>query len=112
MKTHVLYDRRFLLLNPSHLGPAGAFPQQAVELRQRLRRAHGVDLDPAVLQVLGIAAETQLLGRILDEIAIAYALHAPPHKIPPGGELGLPLRLRHGNLIVAIWTQADVCTIQ
>jgi len=48
----------------------------------------------------------------LDEIAIAYALHAPLYKIPPGGELSLPLRLRHGNPIVAIWTRADGCTIQ
>ena len=112
MKTHVLNDGGFLLLDPSHVGPARAFPQQSVELRQRLRRTHSVYLDPPVLQVLGIAAETQLLGRILDEIAIAYALHAPLYKIPPGGELSLPLRLRHGNPIVAIWTRADGCTIQ
>ena len=70
-----------------HVGEIGTFPEIAGERLELFARAGRIHLDAAVVEVAGIAADTEQVCRLLCEPAVADPLHASPYEVAPGDPL-------------------------
>ena len=59
------------------IGPAF---QRNAKLAEPFRRAHGENFHAAVAAVAHISLQAEFSGNVLDEAAVAHALHTPGHK--------------------------------
>src|SRR5215831_11246203 len=79
---------RLLFFETLHIGPLGAAAQHTGELRQLLVGPGGINFHAAIVQIAGIAGQTQTGGGPLREIAEPHTLNAASDEPAPGRMLG------------------------
>jgi hypothetical protein len=84
-KGGVVMDGGFLLFDAAHVREAGAFPEEVYEFGELRGGADGVDFDAAVVEIAGVAGQTELGGGAFDEVAESDALDASADVVEFGG---------------------------
>src|SRR6266566_5012276 len=76
---------RFLLVDSAHIGEARSLRETLAQFVKFRRRAGGVDLYTAVVQIARVAGELQFGCRAFDEVAEAHSLYASANEVTSGG---------------------------
>ena len=72
-------DRGLLFLDAADIAPAGTAVEHAGEFREFGGRTDSVDFDTAIVEITGVAGESELDGGALCEVALADALNTPAY---------------------------------
>src|ERR1039457_5092768 len=85
LKIGIALQGGLLLVDPAHVGKAGAFAQGRSQVGKFIGRPGGVYLHAPIVQIAHVAGHTQGIRHTLCVVAIADALHAPAHQVEPRG---------------------------